>query len=236
MTDEIDQDLSENSENSQEKQEQPWLKQPGEPETWYLRFHQFCRMGAGRSLLGLYNAERVTKGRKKALHASGTWRRRAVQYDWLTRASAYDRYIDKRDQAAWEKRRKDYRKRETEYAETLLKKAEQMLQFPLAKTEQETHQDGGRTVVTNVIMPARWGIRDAAQMIETADKLYRLALELETSRAITDVTVTESLDEIRDKRWRNIEPLLPDILAEDDNEQPNGTQTGTEAGSEAEQI
>jgi hypothetical protein len=222
MTDETDPILNENdaipNENadfSQEKQEQPWLKQPGETVAWHIRFMRYVRMGPRRSLLGAFNAEREERGKKKRINVSGAFYNHVIQFDWKRRAAAYDKYIEAHDQAEWEKRRRAYRKRETAYAEALLKKAEQMLQFPLATTEQTTETEGGRTIIKNVITPTRWTIRDAATMTEIADKLYRLALEMETSRTSADVLVTDDIDEIRDRRWQAIQPLLPDVLAED---------------------
>ena len=153
----------------------PWEHQPNEPMNWYLRFKRYCRMGVSRSLLRAFNAEKAEKGHKRSLRISGAYEKRAKQFNWLDRAAAFDRHIEEREAAEWERRRIEYRKRETDLAESLIKKAEQMLQFPLATTQQKVEQDGGKTLVTNVFNPARWGMRDAAAIIDTADKLYRLA-------------------------------------------------------------
>jgi hypothetical protein len=196
--------------------EQPWRRQPGEPQSWHLRFMRFCRMGFGRSLLGLYNQERSERGLKPKLQVSGSFEKRVVEFDWRSRAAAWDMHRERQDRTAWEKRRREWRNHEVEYAKALLKKAELMLQFPLAVTEQSVTQEGGKTIITNVINPCRWSIRDAASMIETADRLYRLALEMETNRSVTDIQIETDIEEIRRKRWEEIKDMLPSILNSQD--------------------
>lgn len=199
---------------------QAWERQPGETEIWYNRFMRFCRMGYTRGILSVYNAERAERGRKEQPRVSGGYSEKVKLYDWKTRVMAWDRYIERRDKAAWEKKRIAYRKRGSELADLLIKKAEQMLQFPLARTEQETSQEGGKTIVKNVIEPMRWTMSDASRFLDVADRLKRLALEMETARTTTDILLAETINEVRDKRWAQIQSLMPDVLSED-GEQPD---------------
>lgn len=195
----------------------PWMRQPGEPSGWYLRFKRYCRLGPSRSILGLYNSERVEKGRNKVIKTAGAWVRRAEMFNWVERAASYDKMIDEREQKAWDKRRAEFREREVKLADSLIEKAEQMLQFPLATTKQESHtEQDGRQVINNVFLPARWRMRDAAAIIDTADKLMRLALLVETNREIHEVVVADDIDDVRRKRWDQIKDELIQALSDND--------------------
>lgn len=199
---------------------EPFHRLDTESEAWHLRFMRFCRLGPTRTLLGFFNIERAEKGLKGAREISGAFERRVTQFDWIARAQAYDRYINRREQGEWEQRRKSFRERELGIAQALIKKAEQMLQFPLAVTNQETTQEGGKTVVHTTILPARWTFSDASRIIDTADKLMRLALEMETEHQAIDATIAgpEDMEEIRRRRWEQIAPMLA-ALDDDDQTQ-----------------
>lgn len=199
-----------------ESEQKDWLRLPGEPANWYLRFKRYCRMGQSRSLLGVFNTEQEALGKKKRLRPFGNWIHRYEQFRWKERAGAYDQWIDQREQRAWEKRRVEFREREVKLADALIKKAEQMLQFPLATSRKETVVDG--VTVNNIITPARWGMRDAAAMLDTADKLMRLALMVETSREVKDVVINEDIEAIRKRRWEQIRGELVAVLDDEVSE------------------
>lgn len=186
---------------------------PGEPANWHLRFMRYCRMGQSRALLRVFNDEQEALGKKKRLKPFGNWLLRYEQFRWKERAGAYDQWIDQREQRAWERRRKEFREREVKLADALIEKAEKMLQFPLATSRKETSADG--VTVTNIITPARWGMRDAAVILDTADKLMRLALMVETSREVKDVVISEDIEDIRRKRWEQIRGELAAVLDDD---------------------
>lgn len=67
-----------------------WEKQPGEPDRWFGRFHQYLLMGSQRSLLGCYKAESPEK-REKAESTPKSWDVAAREWNWKERASAFDR-------------------------------------------------------------------------------------------------------------------------------------------------
>lgn len=93
-----------------------------------------------------------------------------------------------------------------------------MLQFPITTTKTEQTQNNGQTIIQNTFNPARWDFSTAAKIIETADRLQRLALELETSRAVVDATVeeTDDIEMVRRKRWEAIAQQLGEALSEQD--------------------
>ena len=73
--------------NGHEITEQPWLQRPRENARWYQRFSAYLAMGAGRSVRGVYNAERGNE-RSKAVPAS--WTEAAHRHEWQRRAEAFD--------------------------------------------------------------------------------------------------------------------------------------------------
>ena len=73
--------------NGNEITEQPWLQRPRENARWYQRFSAYLAMGAGRSVRGVYNAERGNE-RSKAVPAS--WTEAAHRHEWRRRAEAFD--------------------------------------------------------------------------------------------------------------------------------------------------
>jgi hypothetical protein len=67
-----------------------WERQPQEPNVWFDRFERFRLAGAERSLLAIYNQERVRKGQKRTDSPALSWRKAAEQWDWRVRAEAWD--------------------------------------------------------------------------------------------------------------------------------------------------
>jgi hypothetical protein len=115
-------------------------------------------------------------------------KRWSARWFWQDRTHAYDAMLRTREaaqreaaQAAeaekWAARRAAEAEREWAFAEQLMERARAMLAFPLET--QEIQQDNQ----TIIVKPARWAIRDAAGMADTAAKLERLAAGMETDRA-----------------------------------------------------
>lgn len=67
-----------------------WARQPGEPTLWYERFERYRLAGPGRSLLKVYNDERVRKGPKRSDSTPPSWREAAKTWQWDARAEAWD--------------------------------------------------------------------------------------------------------------------------------------------------
>jgi hypothetical protein len=68
----------------------PWDRQSDEPHNWYCRFEEFRRRGPGRSLLSVYNAERVKAGKGKSASPPSSWGKAAQRWRWRERAEAWD--------------------------------------------------------------------------------------------------------------------------------------------------
>lgn len=152
---------------------QPWLRQDGEPWRWYDRFTRYRRLGSQRTLMGAYKAEARLSAQKHAKNVPGAWHDAFTKWQWKERAEAYDQYRRNAEEREWNKRYTKQRETEWALAQDLVTKAKQMLSMPLVKTTRTVEEDG-RLIITEV-EPARWAFRDAAGYIETASKLARLA-------------------------------------------------------------
>ena len=71
----------------------PWDRQDREPNLWYQRFERFKLAGPTRSLLEIYNAERVAKSRGESPQAPGSWRDASKAWRWHERAEAWDKHL-----------------------------------------------------------------------------------------------------------------------------------------------
>jgi hypothetical protein len=167
--------------------EEIWQRRDKEPNLWFRRFEAFRRMGPRRSYLAAYNKERAALGKEKTSSLPRVWLDTAHEWNWVERAQAWDEYKSRQDEAAWEKRYRELRRQEWEAHAKLLEKAQQMLVFPLAKTTRE-EQDGKQTVT---ILPTKWGMADAAKLMEAASKLGRLATGNPTESVAMDLDLTE---------------------------------------------
>lgn len=70
-----------------------WDRQEGEPSLWYGRFHAFLLKGSDRTLLGVYNEWRESRGRPRTKCPARTWRDACKRWEWRERAEAYDRHL-----------------------------------------------------------------------------------------------------------------------------------------------
>jgi len=194
-----------------------WERMESEPENWFLRFTRYLNAGLNRSFLGVYNDERAERGKGKALRISGAWERRVKQFDWAERARLYDLELVRSEREEWDKRRKEHREKEMKLARKLIERAEQMLQFPLARTENVSQVDNGVVINQTIVNPSNWKFSDIPRVIETADKLARLAMEMETNREAIDASIGSpaEIEDIRRKRWEQISSILVDLEDED---------------------
>jgi hypothetical protein len=156
-----------------------WDRQPGESAPAYEAARLYFDMGAQRNIDAV--VQKLDKSRTLIGRWSGRWA-------WVDRAAAWDAMLRSRElaqreaaQAAeaerWAARRAAEAEREWAFAEQLMERARAMLAFPLQTRELA---EDGKTII---VKPARWAIRDAAGMADTAAKLARLAAGMETDRA-----------------------------------------------------
>jgi hypothetical protein len=126
----------------------------------------------------------------------------AARFDWTRRAHAYDDYIQRMQERAYEetlrqesvkaaRRRSIFREKEYAVANKLMDRANEMASFPLTEvTSQELQSvDGNLVPVAVTVTPAGWRARDAVTFFETASKIMRLSLEMETSRDTLNVNL-----------------------------------------------
>lgn len=66
---------------------------PREPEKWHNRFVRYALMDPEkRSLLALYNEDRLAEGKPKGTRAPHGWSEAAEKWEWRRRAREYDEY------------------------------------------------------------------------------------------------------------------------------------------------
>lgn len=183
-----------------------WERQDWDTPSSFNYFHEYyLSQPAPRTLNEAYRRYwRTTKGQETDKNAPGSWRYwfraedkhgKAIEgaLTWEERALAWDDYQAKLDRARWMRRKRRLEEREWALAQKMLDKAEQMIQFPVAKT---TIQNGQTT-----IEPVDWGMVDITRMSEGASKLARRAAELPIDRA--DITTAG-----------NALPSTPDLVQE----------------------
>lgn len=116
----------------------------------------------------------------------------------MGRAAAYDAHMQRVEQQAkeaalaaeaekWAQRRLEQREREYAVAERLYERALKMLEYPIERTK----RDDGKTV-----LPAGWRQVDIASVIDTATKIARLSMELETERTKHDVGDVDPFEQL----------------------------------------
>lgn len=167
----------------------PWDRQQRESLPAWEAFQRYRDAGAARSTAKVA----LACGKQKSL--MDRWSR---AHHWVLRCQAYDRHQDRiRQQAAaaaaaeeaarWERERARQREQELKARDKLFDRALLMLEWPL----QQRETDGGRTVIN----PARWSLRDAAQMADVASRLGRLATGMDTEQIGrgSDAAETEAL-------------------------------------------
>ena len=144
----------------------PWHQQPEETAAAYRAFCSYRDLGAGRSLLSAYNAERQRKGKEKAKHTPGTWTRWYTVHHWRARAEGYDGHLDqarrREYEATWKARARQIAEDQWALSQQAIEKVRQMLRFPLV--EQHTDQATGAVI----LKPAKWDLGTAARLMKEA--------------------------------------------------------------------
>jgi len=177
-----------------------WLRRDDETAKAYAAASLYFEMGAKRSL---------EAAAQKCIKNVSLLRRWSVKHQWLKRAKAYDAHLDAIAQKAidktaekgaidWQKERNRIRMEALQNSKLLVRKAIAMLNFPLVTKRVR----GGITIVE----PVRWSMTDAVKFVETADKLQRLAAEMETSN--DKLTI---VDQDAEKREVRITALMDEL-------------------------
>jgi len=173
---------------STESEAKVWERQRRESPRAYAAFVVYRDLGPGRSLS---EAARSLK-RSKTLLAE--WSR---THNWVARADEFDAAMDRRANAAAQKRveaderrwtgvRKQHRDRMLLAAQTLLSRADEMAGWPIAVQQITEKDEDGRPVTVNLV-PQKWTFRDMAAFYETADRPVRLAADTSTSNAAISI-------------------------------------------------
>lgn len=183
-----------------------WDRIPEETDKSYAAFRMYLEMEPReRTLLKVSDKCGYNRRKPSPPVPSSTIEKWSMRFRWLERVAAYDLHMnliadgerEKQQQKfaeRWSKRKNEQRERAwtickkmLERADALLEKSEIMLNTPTHK-QHETIADDGKTIIQ--IMPTdNWTMKDAgsfgrvaAAMVESADKIMRLAAEMETER------------------------------------------------------
>ena len=193
---------------------QLWDRQPTEPMKAYRAFTVYRDLGEQRTLKQA--ARNMSRSATLLRHWSALhgWVARCAAYDSAQRAIAQAGYEAgiRAEAARWAERQNVQRDSEWEMARALMSKAGAMLRFPLA-TATQTEDDEGRIVT--IVQPARWNLKDAATMVDTAARLARLAANmavpggasLPAQEQVVPVALTTSQTSSQD--WTRLAHSLP---------------------------
>jgi hypothetical protein len=174
---------------------QPWDRQEDESEKAFAAFVRYRDLGAERTLSGAYREQRGRKseqqgrkpGAKGAQREPGRWRKWFNDFHWKARVSAWDQRLQSVEQqkreseveqraSEWARRREEVRESKWRLGEKMLKRAESMVDWPLAETK--TERDGKTVILT----PANWTrLHAAAALAREGNGLTREAVDSYTA-------------------------------------------------------
>lgn len=146
-------------------------------------FTDYILLGDNRSLSRLtehYLTQKASGARVPtiSLNALKKW---SYTWHWQERLAVMARDAARKaeleEQERWAQERAAHRNRMVMVGKGLLTRAEEMLRWPIAEREVDT--ETGKVTLA----PARWTMGDVPRFSEAADKIMRLALEMETDRA-----------------------------------------------------
>lgn len=178
-----------------------WERQPGESAQAFDAFRIYRDLGPdGRS------TAKVAQACGKNVSLINRWSSRNL---WQARVAAYDAEQDRIRTAAaaravaeeaerWERQRQRQREDEIAVRDKLFDRVNRILAWPI----QETRTEDGKTI----IKPAKWRLRDAAEMAEAASKIGRRATGMDTEQIAAAAGTPPELIEM-------VERLGPDALA-----------------------
>jgi len=132
-----------------------WERMENEPILWYTRFERYRLMGSNRSLLGVHKLEIAEKGRKGKSNKPPTkaptaWDKAASEWNWKTRAEAWDMLeVERKAAAAALQQAKEEAEKEQERQEWRLKR-KQLAQGLFAKTAAALNSIGSENPIANL--------------------------------------------------------------------------------------
>ncbi len=173
---------------------EPWEQQQDETPLMFERFIFYRSLEPSERT---YNKVALEFNRtQQAISLNG------AKHDWVARAKAWDVHLKAQNGEAtqaeldeidkWLNRREVLREFEWEQSDALMEKVAQMLRVPILMQRRESREvrafdENGEPITVpqqvTIFEPAKWSFRDAAAMIEVADKLRRLALNMPTATA-----------------------------------------------------
>lgn len=177
----------------------------------YSLFLDYVSLGTARTLAAV--AQKSGRTPQLISNLAGT-------YKWASRAKAYDQYLVdvqmktieksvKQDAVLWAQRHASYRNEEYLTAQSLLDVAKQMLATPLFETVQNELKliNGELVPVKITIKPAKWTMNTAPLFVDTAAKLFRLSLEMDTSRERLTIDLKNDPEERLARAKASVEKL-----------------------------
>lgn len=182
-----------------------------EPPRAKQAFNDYLGMGPGRSLELLYDSylRAAEETETKPWAPLATLRKWATEYNWdqrlenkVSESASYDHELNRLDLMrlehqsavkrieAWDEVQAEHRDRMVNMGNRLLERALEMLEQPIVKDEID--EDG----VTVIRIPIKYTAGDIARYVEVADKVVRLAAEMDTSRDKTTVVSDERVEQM----------------------------------------
>lgn len=174
-----------------------WDKQPWEDEAtfkvfrrWLLMFdgrdiHEAYRLAIGKSIND--SGHRVMAPFAMLQQSRGIVEGNIENITWDQRARAFDLDRQRKEVFWWEEQRKRIRRTEFDLAQSLLKKAQEMLDWPIYNDEVVELEDG-KTLIKRT--PAKWALRDVQGMVKVGSEIARIAAEM--SQSLHSVSITLS--------------------------------------------
>jgi len=165
----------------------PLARIDGESLKANIALNDYAPLGAGRSLRLLAEKYRQAKGEKPPTIHLSTLEQWSAAFMWQARIAEYEKQnqialLQKRQQ-----RQLEWEEKAWTMATHLFNIAQQMSNFPLVQTKTKD----GKTI----IIPMHWTADTIPRMVQTADKLARLATHTETDIQQINLNLDEILPE-----------------------------------------
>lgn len=202
----------------------------GENAKRYQAFQDYVALGTGRTINLLfrlyrerrrqYKADPLAAGKSGIVNpptANDTvlrhWRE---WFEWEERARALDAFNKRNADIQFLAEREEWKKKERELAESLFKKAQQMLAFPLTEVRDEITEvgPGGQPVkVTRIVRPAGWNLNTVLSVMNTGSMMYRrgadLPQQIMESRIEQEISATAKVQTIADVKISEVYVEMP---------------------------
>lgn len=184
-----------------------WLQQPGESDAAYAAFVSYRDVGPGRTVdeayrrskgVGAEGAPRDQQETKGGARAPGRWREWAKEWSWKDRATAYDnrvqdavvearvevvRQVEAAGAHLWAQRAHELREAEWTARKRLVDMADKLAAKLIERLDDET---------ADITLSAA----QVAKAYETASKIGRLSVGLETDRPASVPVPSTSLEDM----------------------------------------